>query len=265
MFHTIRLYARPPSSSSGNLFLFWIPAIHSRILGSLSVQGRDFGVQIGFWMVFSISAYLVGGLPTAFLVAKAHGIDIRNVGSGNVGATNVFRALGKWWGLFTFGIDALKGFIPALVFPLIANTWLGYSGRKEYLGLLCAALAIAGHNWPVYLRFKGGKGVATSTGALLGLAPLAGAIGLGTWLLVFLPTRYVSLASVTAALAVSASAWVFCLDNGPVLPGVLTLLAGILILRHRNNLGRLLKGTENRIEFHKATAQEASRGGSHPE
>jgi len=208
-------------------------------------------VQITLMVVFAVLSYLIGALPTAFLVAKAHGIDIRKVGSGNVGATNVFRTLGKWWGLFTFTMDALKGLIPALVFPAIAGAWLGYDGKREYLGLVCAGLAVAGHNWPVYLRFKGGKGVATSTGALIGLAPLAGAIGLGTWVLIFLPTRFVSLSSITAALAVAASAWIFHRGNGPVLPSVLTLLAVVLIVRHRDNMVRLLRGTENRIEFGK--------------
>lgn len=208
-------------------------------------------MQTIVWVAFPVAAYLLGAVPTAYLVAKAHGIDIRSIGSGNVGATNVSRALGRWWGLFTFAIDAMKGFIPALVFPMAAAAWPGYEGKKEYLGLVCAAMAIAGHNWPVYLGFKGGKGVATSAGALLGLAPLAGIIGLGTWILVFLPFRYVSLASIAAALAVGISSWVFYLGNGPVLPGVLSLLAGILILRHRSNIVRLLQGTENRIQLRK--------------
>ncbi|MEI6971249.1 MAG: glycerol-3-phosphate 1-O-acyltransferase PlsY [bacterium] len=208
-------------------------------------------MQVCVWIISPVAAYLLGALPTAFIVAKAHGIDIRTVGSGNIGATNVSRVLGKWWGLFTFAMDALKGFVPAFLFPLAAGEWLGYDGRREYLGLVCAAMAIAGHNWPIYLGFKGGKGVATSTGALFGLAPLAGAIGLGTWLLVFLPLRYVSLASMAAALAVGASSWVFYLENGPVLPGVLSVLAAILILRHHGNIARLLRGTENRIEFRK--------------
>ena len=208
-------------------------------------------MQIGVVASLSVFSYLLGSLPTAFLVAKAHGIDIRTVGSGNVGATNVFRALGKWWGLLTFAADVMKGFIPAMVFPLMACRCWGYEGEAVYLGLVCAALAIAGHNWPIFLGFKGGKGVATSAGALMGVAPVAGAIGLGAWLLVFLPTRYVSLASIVAALAISISAWILYLDQGPVLPGVLTVLAGILILRHHANIGRLLHGTENRIEFRK--------------
>ena len=209
-------------------------------------------MQIAIGVALAIASYLLGALPTAFLVAKAHGIDIRTVGSGNVGATNVFRTVGKLWGLLTFAADAMKGFVPAFAFPAAAVAWLGYEGKPEYLGLVCAAFAIAGHNWPVYLRFKGGKGVATSTGALMGLAPPAGATGLAVWLLVFLPTRYVSLASMMAALATGASAWVFYYhDMGPVLPAVLSLLAGVLILRHRDNVRRLLKGTENRIEFRK--------------
>ena len=122
-------------------------------------------------------AYLLGAIPFGLLIARANGVDIRKVGSGNIGATNVFRALGKKWGILAFTCDALKGFIPASLFPFLAKT-IGAPGDDSVLSLVCACLAIAGHNWPVYLRFKGGKGVATSVGALIGLAPSAAGIGL---------------------------------------------------------------------------------------
>ena len=129
------------------------------------------------YSVCGILAYLLGAIPFGLLIARARGVDIRAVGSGNIGATNVFRAVGKGWGILAFACDALKGFIPVSVFPLLAKT-LGAFDGDAVLPLVCACLAIAGHNWPVYLRFKGGKGVATSVGALIGLAPVAAGIGL---------------------------------------------------------------------------------------
>jgi glycerol-3-phosphate acyltransferase PlsY len=119
-------------------------------------------------------------------------------------------------------------------------------------------LAVMGHNWPVYLGFKGGKGVATSTGALVGLAPWCALAGFGVWLLVFLSTRYVSLASISAAVAICVLAWVTTMKDGFVLPLVLTLLAIILIWKHRENIGRLLRGNENRIELRKKKGLEGT-------
>ena len=116
--------------------------------------------------VGGLSAYLIGSLPFGLIVARwVGGVDIRHAGSGNIGATNVFRMVGRGWGIFTLLLDALKGFVPAFLFPL----WAGQSGSG--FALLCGCAAIAGHNWPVYLRIKGGKGVATSAGVLPRLPP----------------------------------------------------------------------------------------------
>ena len=160
------------------------------------------------YSVCGILAYLLGAIPFGLLIARANGVDIRAIGSGNIGATNVFRAVGKGWGLLAFACDALKGFIPASVFPLLAKT-LGAFDGDAVLPLVCACLAVAGHNWPVYLRFKGGKGVATSVGALIGLAPAAAGVGLLTWALVFVATRYVSVASIAATIMVAGAVWFF--------------------------------------------------------
>ena len=189
-------------------------------------------------------------MPTGLLAGLANGVDIRKVGSGNIGATNVFRALGKGWGLFTLAIDALKGLAPVLLFPAVAEKVTGQEPASE-LALLCGALAIVGHNWPAYLRFKGGKGVATSSGVLVALAPWCALAGLGVWLLVFLPTRYVSLASISAAVAICVLAWATMTKDGFVLPLVLTLLAVVLVWKHRENIKRLIHGTENKIELRK--------------
>ena len=142
-------------------------------------------------------AYLFGALPFGLLVAGSRGIDIRKQGSGNIGATNVFRCVGKGWGIFTFVLDALKGFIPAFVFPMVGNL------LPEY-GVLFGLAAIIGHTFPVYLKFKGGKGVATSAGMLLGVAPLVVGIGFFCWAVCLAVSRYVSLSSVVAAMAVAA-------------------------------------------------------------
>ncbi len=211
------------------------------------------------WVIVGIGSYLLGSVPTGLLVTRAKGIDIRKVGSGNIGATNVFRALGKWWGGVTLFADALKGFVPAFVFPLLVKQFLWGSGvgaqstvestaLGTHLALMCSALAVAGHNWPIYLRFKGGKGVATSAGALIGLAPWAALAGFGAWLVVFIISRYVSLASISAALVIAVTAWFKYRDSGLAMPATLTGLALVLVWRHRGNIGRLLRGEENKIE-----------------
>lgn len=196
---------------------------------------------------FTIVSYLIGAIPFAWLVAKAKGIDIRSVGSGNVGATNVFRSIGKGWGVLTFALDVAKGFSPAFLIPLLWST----ADWPQNSGLLFGCAAIAGHNWPIYLKFKGGKGVATSAGVLLGVAPASIGIGLVVWLLSFAISRYVSLASILAAAAIPVAAWLLYGATNPLLSTVLTLLGGIVIWRHRSNIVRLRAGTEHRFDRRK--------------
>lgn len=200
-----------------------------------------------------ITSYLLGAVPFGCLIARLKGIDIRQAGSGNIGATNVFRVVGKGWGLFTFFCDVLKGFTAAFFFPMLVKTLPAAAGTTQLLGILCACSAVAGHNWPVYLRFKGGKGIATSAGALLGIAPVPLGFGLISWLIVFPLTRYVSLASIAAALVIPASGWFLhfrqsvLIPPGPLVPAILTLLGALGILRHKTNIQRLIRGTENRF------------------
>ncbi len=196
--------------------------------------------------ILTIIAYLFGAVPFGLLVAKSRGVNIREQGSGNIGATNVLRCVGKGWGIFTLVLDALKGFIPAFVFPMFGN--LG----SEW-GVLFGLAAIIGHTFPVYLKFKGGKGVATSAGMLLGVAPAAVGIGLLFWIISMAIWRYVSLASIVAAVAIAASVWM--VDKGWVVNIALTVLAALIIWLHRANVGRLLNGTENR--FGKKKGEEA--------
>lgn len=199
-------------------------------------------------------AYLLGAIPFGFLIGRLNGVDIRRQGSGNIGATNVFRSVGKRWGGLALVLDALKGLLPALFFPTLAATLTTVEAGRG-LALLYGCAAVFGHNWPVYLRFKGGKGVATTGGALIGVAPAALGLGLAAWLMVFFVSRYVSLASVTAAFVIPVAAWWRYHASGLTVPIVLTLLGAVAIVRHRGNIKRLLNGTENRITWGKKTCQ----------
>ena len=189
-------------------------------------------------VVLAVLAYLFGAVPFGLLVARARGVEIRAHGSGNIGATNVFRVIGKGWGIFTFALDALKGFLPAFLFPKLG-------GLEADWGVLFGLAAILGHSFPIYLKFKGGKGVATSAGVLLGVAPLAVGIGFLAWLLCLVVSRYVSLSSIVAAIVVAASVW--AIDKGLVINLALTALAALVVWLHRANIGRLLNGTESRF------------------
>jgi glycerol-3-phosphate acyltransferase PlsY len=204
------------------------------------------------YAVAGIAAYLLGAVPFGLLVARIKGIDIRKVGSGNIGATNVFRSVGKGLGILTFTLDVAKGYVPAKVFPWVAGL-AGMDVDHSTMGVACGLLAVAGHNWPVYLGFKGGKGIATSAGALLGFAPLATLVGLGTWAVVFGVTRYVSVGSIAACVAVAGGSWWLCPGSGTLVPVVLTLLGAVGVWRHRTNVRRLLDGTEHRFGRKKET------------
>jgi glycerol-3-phosphate acyltransferase PlsY len=200
-------------------------------------------------------AYLMGSIPFGFLIAKTQGIDIRTVGSGNIGATNVFRSVSKKLGVITFALDFLKGYCGAALLPFLANAIASTPLEglaKDILPVLCGALTIAGHNWTCFLGFKGGKGIATSAGMLMGLSPLGVSIALTLWFVIFVTTRYVSVASICAALTMAVLVWPLHLKtHGVWFPAVLTLLAALAIWKHRSNIARLRAGTESRIEFGK--------------
>jgi acyl phosphate:glycerol-3-phosphate acyltransferase len=198
--------------------------------------------------LLALASYLLGAIPFGLLVARSQGVDIRRAGSGNIGATNVFRCVGRGWGLLTFLCDALKGFAAAFVFPLLLAPF-GAAGPSPFTASLVGAVAaVVGHNWPVYLRFRGGKGVATSAGALLGVAWQPVAVALAVWLALFAMLRYVSVASMLAAAGAAAYAWrmwnVGAAEIG--LPVTLSLLAALTVWRHRGNIQRLARGQEPR-------------------
>ena len=188
-----------------------------------------------------LAAYVLGSIPNGLIIARLKGIDLQKVGSGNIGATNVFRCVGKGWGVFAFILDAVKGFVPAFFFPQLVT------GGPDWLGLACGVAAVAGHNWPVWLKFKGGKGVSTSAGMLLGIAPAAVGIGFLVFAITVALTRFVSLGSILAAIAVPTA---YILLNGTgnkLLAGALIVMGLLVIFKHRANIRRLLKGEEPRI------------------
>ena len=188
-----------------------------------------------------LAAYVLGSIPNGLLIARCKGVDLQKVGSGNIGATNVFRCVGKGWGVFAFALDAVKGFVPAFFFPRLLEA------APPWLGLACGVAAVAGHNWPVWLKFKGGKGVSTSAGMLLGIAPAAVGVGFLVFALTVALTRFVSLGSILAAIAVPAA---YILMNGTgnrLLAGALVVMGLLVIVKHRANIRRLLKGEEPRI------------------
>ena len=208
------------------------------------------------YVIAGVASYLLGAIPFGLIVARAKGVDIRKIGSGNIGATNVFRSVGKGLGIFTFICDMLKGSVTAFAFPLVATLLFAFPDEQKFpLALVCGCAAIAGHNWPIYLCFKGGKGVATSAGVLLGIAPGCVGIGIAVWIIVFVFSRYVSVASIIAAAAVGGSSWWLYLKDGKLRPVALTVLAALAIWRHKSNIRRLINGTENRFEFRKKKEQ----------
>ncbi len=192
-------------------------------------------MPIAHFIYWGLLSYLLGSIPTGFLWAKARGIDIRTVGSGNIGATNVMRVLGKAPGIIVLLIDAAKGFLPVFL-------------AKEYgtgLQIVCCVAVIAGHNWTCWLNFKGGKGVATSAGALAAMLPWPMLCGLAVWILVFGISRYVSLASICGAVALPIATWWRTCD--PILIVFTGVLGVLIIYKHKPNIQRLLAGTENRV------------------
>ena len=204
------------------------------------------------------AAYLLGSIPTGFLVARAKGIDIRAVGSGNIGATNAMRVLGRPAGIFVLLVDALKGFLAvASLGPELIQV-LNLPLPDVQAGLLVAGIsAVLGHNFTPWLGFKGGKGIATTAGVYLALAPLAVGIALLTWVVVTLITRYVSVGSIAAALALAVAVWSTKTDMALRL--VTLALVAMAIYKHKSNIKRLCAGTENRFGAKKKEKTENSR------
>ncbi len=234
-----------------------------------------------------VFGYLLGSIPTGYLVGRRHGIDIREHGSGNIGATNVVRVLGKKPGYLVFFCDAIKGLVavrlailmvhlvgqsaarslllddefvngvlhrsgltnpaPLMTPHLLAQMGAHYATAAALAGILAGLACILGHNFPVWLRFRGGKGVATTVGVILGLMPAAFAVAAVVWGVSFFITRYVSLASMLAAAVLPVAVWFVTRTPGPMF-WFSVVAAALIFWRHRANISRLLNGTEPRFD-----------------
>ncbi len=229
-------------------------------------------MPIPSWLLWLAGAYLVGSVPFSLLIGLAQGVDIRKHGSGNVGASNAGRILGKKWGLLVFGLDVLKGCLPVVGYGLssgmVAGGTAAATGGFANMGandlwptlmwLAVGVTAVLGHVFPIWLRFRGGKGVATGLGAMLGLWPvvtLPAVAALFLWVGVTKATGYISVGSIAAALAIPLLVVPSGLLMGRggaeilILLTVTCLLAALVIFRHRDNLARLRTGTEGKTAW----------------
>jgi glycerol-3-phosphate acyltransferase PlsY len=201
-------------------------------------------------VVTVLVSYLLGSVPNGYIAGKITGVDVRQHGSGNIGATNVLRVVGKRWGFAVFFADALKGFVAVRVALLLVQRTPGAADYSEFYAILAAAACVCGHSFPVWLKFKGGKGVATSAGAIFGVMPIAAITIFLVWLLIFQTTRYVSVASVIAAIALPVTIAVLIRmgkTQGVVLFYFSVAMTALVVWRHRSNLVRLRNGTEQRF------------------
>lgn len=206
------------------------------------------GVDTLSYLTTALAGYLLGSIPTGFLVAQAKGIDIRSVGSGNIGATNAFRVLGKPAGVFVLLMDALKGWLAVVVLPrLVLHLFAGPEdpSRSEQFQTIAGVCAILGHNYTCWLSFKGGKGIATSAGVLAALVPWALVIILSLWIILSALTRYVSVGSLVASFTLPFACWATGESWTKII--VTGAMGAMAIYKHKANIQRLLNGTESRI------------------
>ncbi len=192
-------------------------------------------------VLWLLASYFMGAIPTSYLLSRLFaGIDLRQHGSGNLGATNLYRVLGWKYATPAAVVDIAKGAIPVLVFaPQVSDSQL--------FALACGVVAILGHVFSVFVGFKGGKGVATAAGVMLGLAPLALAVSALVWALLVRVTGYVSVGSIVAAAVLPLAVYLLEDSTSPALLWIAGAIAAGVILLHRRNIQRLLKGTENRF------------------
>ena len=195
------------------------------------------------WVVWLVGAYLVGAIPFGYLIGRMRGVDVRTVGSKNIGATNVFRTVGKKWGLLAFFCDVMKGLVPTLLARHFAAV--------PHLPLCVAIACVVGHMLTPYMKFKGGKGVATAFGALIALMPATVGMAFAIFAVTFACSNYISLGSCVAATSLAVMVWIPFLDHAGYrdlpLCILVSLIAAFIVWKHRSNIGRLLHGNENKI------------------
>lgn len=209
-------------------------------------------MNIAIYSGLAAVAYLLGSIPFGLILVKViRGEDVRLSGSGNIGATNVARSGGAKLGIATLVLDALKGYLAVLIASMMSQRNAGVElGLAASLAALCAIL---GHVFPVWLKFRGGKGVATAVGAFVGLAPRAVLVVLGIFLVIVLISRYVSLGSIVASAVFPVLAfYLYRSQSSPAGLAVMLAASLLIILKHKANIRRLIDGTENRLQFHKS-------------
>jgi glycerol-3-phosphate acyltransferase PlsY len=211
------------------------------------------------YLIAIVAAYLIGSIPFGFLVGKMRGIDVRTVGSKNIGATNVYRTVGHGWGLLAFLCDFLKGLLPTLGAKAIAAHYSG-DAALAYLPLAVGVTTVAGHMWTCFMKFKGGKGIATGFGMLVALTPVLVLVAFALWVVVMLVSHYVSLGSIVAAAFLMVVVWLPWHDWFPCgmlrsctgyhdlpLCILVTVLCAFAIWKHRTNIIRLRAHAESKI------------------
>lgn len=205
-------------------------------------------IEAASWIA---GAYLIGGIPFGFLIGKMNGVDVRTVGSRNIGATNVFRTVGKKWGVLALVLDMMKGLVPTLACRLASDI--------SWLPLTVGVMTATGHMLTPYMKFKGGKGVATGFGMMIALIPAYCGIAFAIFACVFALSNYISLGSCIAATFLGVAVWIpalGCKGYGDIPQAVLiTLVAVFVVYKHRANIARLLAGSENKIYLFKKPAE----------
>ncbi len=196
-----------------------------------------------YLILLPLCTYILGSIPFGLIFAKAQGVDIRNQGSGNIGATNVARIMGKKIGLLTLFFDLSKGLLP-LIF---ARFYFESVPERDLIIALMGFAAILGHCYPVFLKFKGGKGVATAAGVFLGICPVAAGVGFAMFMLIFQVYRIVSAASITASITIPVAVFLSCPSRDFFYMSLLSSV--IIIYKHKDNITRLLKGEEKKLNL----------------
>lgn len=201
------------------------------------------------YVLFGVIAYILGSIPTAVWVGRAkYGVDVREHGSKNAGATNTFRVLGKKAGKVVLTVDIIKGAL-AVLMPFFVSQYVWASDELIHLQLTAGICAVLGHVFPLFAGFKGGKGVATSLGVIIGLHPLTALICLGVFLVVFMLSSFVSLGAICAAIAFPLVLH-FIFDNHNIALTVFSIVLGLaVVITHKKNIKRLLKGEENKMSL----------------
>ena len=213
-------------------------------------------MPLSFALAVAVGAYLIGSLPSGFIVGRINGVDLRKIGSGNIGATNALRVLGKKWGYLVFAADILKGALSVALADIFSRQIA--PDHVTMAKILAAIFVVLGHNFPVWLGFKGGKGIATSAGIMVAMFPIwVFLCALVIWVSSFRLTRYVSVASILAAISLPVSTLVLALLGKCdwLLVAVAFAMTTLAVWRHKSNIERLIAGTEKKFEKEASSAE----------